>query len=295
MPTPLQTLSRPHRNKLLAYLDPADFAALEPHLQSVSLDFRQELYDYRQHVTHIYFPLSGVVAVMRTLRDGDSAQVASVGNEGVVGYGALIDAPIASGRGVVQLPGEALRIEVAVIGKYALERPRFRAVVMHYGHVLISQLMQSVVCQRFHSARERYAVWLLQTHDRAHRQDGQAKDIPAAEHIAGDGVPGRRGDQRGGRAQLRGGRQQNGARFVRNLALSLSGSSYSSIGIDQLRETPGEHSGIMLGTPLSVRSDEWATSTPALLRVMATGSTDDLNPLTADDEFLHALPAGPGG
>lgn len=77
------------------------------------------------------------------------------------------------------------------------------------------------------------------------------------------------------------------------LVLSLSGSSYSSIGIDQLRETPGEHSGIMLGTPLSVRSDEWATSTPALLRVMATGSTDDLNPLTADDQFLHSLPAGP--
>lgn len=76
------------------------------------------------------------------------------------------------------------------------------------------------------------------------------------------------------------------------LVLSLSGSSYSSIGIDQLRETPGEHSGIMLGTPLSVRSDEWATSTPALLRVMATGSTDDLNPLTADDQFLHSLPAG---
>jgi hypothetical protein len=77
------------------------------------------------------------------------------------------------------------------------------------------------------------------------------------------------------------------------LLLSLSGSSYSSIGIDQLRQTPGEHAGIMLGTPLSVRSDEWATSTPALLRVMATGSTDDLNPLTADDQFLHSLPAGP--
>ena len=49
------------------------------------------------------------------------------------------------------------------------------------------------------------------------------------------------------------------------------------------------YSGIMLGTPLSVRSDEWATSTPALLRVMATGSTDDLNPLTADDQIIHSL------
>ncbi|RYB95255.1 hypothetical protein EUA93_13465 [Nocardioides oleivorans] len=77
------------------------------------------------------------------------------------------------------------------------------------------------------------------------------------------------------------------------LALALSGASYSSIGIDQLRETPGEHSGLMLGTPLSERSDEWATSTPGLLRVMTTGSTDDLNPLTADEQFLNQLPGGP--
>ena len=168
MATPLQTLTRPHRNKLLAYLDAADLASLEPSLQRVSLEFRQELYDYRQHVTHIYFPLSGVVAVTRSLRDGQTAQVASVGNEGVVGYGALIDAPVASGRAMVQLPGEALRIETPAIQRFALEKPRFRAVAMHYGHVLISHLMQSVVCHRFHSARQRYALWLLQTLDRAH-------------------------------------------------------------------------------------------------------------------------------
>lgn len=169
MAPPLQTLTQPHRNKLLAYLNPAELAGLESSLQLVSLDFQQQLYDYRQNLTHIYFPLSGVVALMRSLSDGDMAQVASVGNEGVVGYGALIDAPVASGLAIVQLPGEALRAEVGAIQSYALEHPRFRTVTMHYGHVLISHLMQSVVCQRFHSARQRYASWLLATHDRAHR------------------------------------------------------------------------------------------------------------------------------
>ncbi len=75
--------------------------------------------------------------------------------------------------------------------------------------------------------------------------------------------------------------------------LSLTGANYSSIGIDALRETPGEHSGIMLGTPQTVRSDEWATTSPAVLRVLASGSTDDLNPLTADDEFLNSQASGP--
>jgi CRP-like cAMP-binding protein len=169
MATPLQTLTTPRRNKLLAFLDREDFDTLEPALQLVALDFQQQLYDYRQTVTHVYFPLSGVVAVMRTLSDGETAQVASVGNEGVVGYGALIDAPVASGCAIVQLPGEALRIETAAIQSYALNHPRFRAVTMNYGHILISHLMQSVVCHQFHSARQRYALWLLQTHDRAHR------------------------------------------------------------------------------------------------------------------------------
>lgn len=169
MAAPPQTLTSPRHNKLLAFLDDDDFAVLEPRLQHVPLEFQQQLYDYRQSVGHIYFPLSGVVAIMRTLSDGNTAQVASVGNEGAVGYGALIDAPVASGRAVVQLPGEALRIETAAIKNYALKHPRFRAVTMHYGHVLISHLMQSVVCHQFHSARQRYALWLLQTHDRAHR------------------------------------------------------------------------------------------------------------------------------
>ena len=168
MATAFQSSSPPHRNKLLAHLGPADLARLEPHLQLVTLVSQQRLYDYREHITHIYFPLSGVVALMRSLSDGETAQVASVGSEGVVGYGALINGPIAMGHAVVQLPGEALRVETPVIQNYALEHPRFRAVTMHYGHVLISHLMQSVVCQRFHSTQQRYALWLLQTQDRAH-------------------------------------------------------------------------------------------------------------------------------
>lgn len=168
MATPLQALTQPHRNRLLAFLDRDEFASLESSLQLVPLHVQQQLYDYRQSVTHVYFPVSGVVAITRMLSDGDTAQVASVGSEGVVGFGALIDAPIASGRAVVQLPGEAFRVEVAAIQSYALEHPRFRAVTMHYGHVLISQLMQAVVCHQFHSAPQRYALWLLQTHDRAH-------------------------------------------------------------------------------------------------------------------------------
>lgn len=100
-------------------------------------------------------------------------------------------------------------------------------------------------------------------------------------------------DLRAVRERLRDARWPVIAPLLVYLALTLSGASYSSIGIDQLREDPAEVSGFMLGTPISTRSDEWATATPGLLRVMTSGSTDDLNPLTADDQFLNQLPGGP--
>ena len=77
------------------------------------------------------------------------------------------------------------------------------------------------------------------------------------------------------------------------LLLTLTGTSYSSIGIDQLREQPGTEPGIMLGEAQAIRSDEWATTSPSVLKVIATSSTDDLNPLTADDQFLNSQAVGP--
>lgn len=77
------------------------------------------------------------------------------------------------------------------------------------------------------------------------------------------------------------------------LILTLSGASFSSIGIGELRENPESPDGVMLGDARAIRSDEWLTGTPFNLRVLATGETEDRNPLTAPEGFLSGQPAGP--
>ncbi|MGA9748850.1 MAG: hypothetical protein WBQ50_15430, partial [Nocardioides sp.] len=77
------------------------------------------------------------------------------------------------------------------------------------------------------------------------------------------------------------------------LVLTLAGASYSSIGIGELREDPESVEGVMLGSARPIRSDEWLTGTPVNLRALATGQTEDKNPLTASEALLSALPTGP--
>ena len=73
----------------------------------------------------------------------------------------------------------------------------------------------------------------------------------------------------------------------------LAGITQSSIGISSLREDPADPSGTMIGDARSIRSDEWLSVTPVILGVMATGSTEDLNPLAAEQQFMAILPSGP--
>ena len=84
--TPPQGLDADHRaNRLLAALEPEDFAGLEPHLESVELTRGQVLYDTGEAVSHTYFPHDTVVSLVNVLEDGSTVEVAVFGREGVLG------------------------------------------------------------------------------------------------------------------------------------------------------------------------------------------------------------------
>lgn len=155
------------RNLLLHALRSPDRAWLEERLQPVALHSGQELYDVRQPIRRVYFPLSCVIWLTRFLMNGKSAAVALVGNEGVVGLSGLLDGGDATVRAVVQVPGEALSMETHLIRQWALERSEFRETVLQYANAFTSELMQSAICNRHHGVRERYARALLQLQDRA--------------------------------------------------------------------------------------------------------------------------------
>ncbi len=106
-----QVLMANHRsNRLLAALEPEDFAAFEPHLELITLTYRQVLYDTGDPVTHAYFPHNAIVSLVNVMEDVATGDVGVFGCEGVPGLLSAMASRQAFGRYIVQQPGTASRI-----------------------------------------------------------------------------------------------------------------------------------------------------------------------------------------
>src|ERR1700677_1325406 len=102
--------SGPLGNRLLARLSSAEYQRLLPHLQLVPLALKQVLYEARSPIDYAYFPNQGVVSALTVMEDGRAIEVATVGDEGMVGLPLLVGAKTTANRVIVQVPGEALRM-----------------------------------------------------------------------------------------------------------------------------------------------------------------------------------------
>src|SRR5947207_7153442 len=105
----------PHGNQLLARLPPNDYKRLLPRLQPVPLELKNVLYEARAPIQHAYFPSRGVVSALTVMEDGRTIEVATVGDEGMVGLPLLVGVETATNRMIVQVPGEALRMRADVM------------------------------------------------------------------------------------------------------------------------------------------------------------------------------------
>jgi CRP-like cAMP-binding protein len=158
----------PHRNRLLARLPPDDHKRLLPHLKLVPLEFKQILYEARSPFDYAYFPSRGVVSALAVMEDGRAIEVATVGNEGMVGLPLLVGANTAANRVMVQVPGEALRMGEDVLRKEASRDSTMRRLLILYHSAFLVQVSQAVACNGLHSVHQRCCRWLLMTQDRAH-------------------------------------------------------------------------------------------------------------------------------
>ncbi len=140
-------------------------------MEPVQLEFMQVLYEPGQRMDHVYFPNSGVLSYLAVLEDGSSAEVATVGDEGMVGIRALlgVDAIATAAKVIVQVPGAALRLASTHLNAAASRRDSVLVRILHrYLHAFLSQATQSVACNTLHPLGKRLARWLLMTHDRVH-------------------------------------------------------------------------------------------------------------------------------
>lgn len=158
--------SAPQDNHLLASLSPADFALLGPHLHRTALPLGRILYESGHHVSRAYFPTSAIVSLYYVMRDGSSAEVASVGNEGMLGIFLALGGDRTTSRAAVQVAGDAFAITASALDKVCRRAPGLQRLLLRYTQALIAQMTQTAGCIRHHSIEQQVSRWLLLTLDR---------------------------------------------------------------------------------------------------------------------------------
>ena len=135
-------------------------------LELVTLEVREMLYEPNIPFEYAYFPVDGVLSMLAQLEDDVEIEVATVGNEGMIGLPLFLGSDATPGRAFSQVPGHAYRLPTAGF-KQLMQRPsRLTAVLHRYTQALMVQISQGNGCNRAHSNDQRCARWLLQTHDR---------------------------------------------------------------------------------------------------------------------------------
>lgn len=159
-------------NKLLASLPLEDYQRIASGLRSVPMKLRQVLQRQDAPIEDVYFPGGGAFSLVKTLQDGKVAEVATVGAEGAVGASVFFGQRIADCEALVQVTGPGAQVMSAEFFNREMERRgAFYNRVVRYNQALMSQIMQTTVCNGLHSAEQRCCRWLLMTHDRAGKDE----------------------------------------------------------------------------------------------------------------------------
>ena len=158
------------KNRLLAALAPAEYRRLLPKLETVFLSLKQCIYESRRTIDYVYFPLNGVASIVAFLNDGTGIEVATVGNEGMVGLPVFLGADKTPLVAFQQIPGESMRMKSEVFTKEVKRNGHLTAILHLYIQTFMVQIAQGNACNRAHSIAQRCARWLLMTHDRVGRR-----------------------------------------------------------------------------------------------------------------------------
>ncbi|MBW6493153.1 MAG: Crp/Fnr family transcriptional regulator [Burkholderiaceae bacterium] len=153
-------------NHLLAALPEPAYGRLLPHLECVPVALGQALYEPGEPMPYIYFPTTAIVSLLYVMEDGASAEIAIVGNEGVVGVALFMGGGSTSSRGVVQSGGYAYRLPGRVVKEEFNLASDLHFMLLRYTQALLTQMAQTAVCNRHHSLDQQFCRWLLLSLDR---------------------------------------------------------------------------------------------------------------------------------
>jgi len=156
----------PSQNHLLDALPAAEYERLLPHLERVPMRLGEVLYESGGELRHVYFPSTCIVSLLYVMENGASAEIAVVGNEGLVGVALFMGGGTMPNRAVVQSAGHAYRLRGAFIKQEFDRYGVLLRLLLRYTQALITQMAQTAVCNRHHSVDQQLCRWLLMSLDR---------------------------------------------------------------------------------------------------------------------------------
>ena len=156
----------PHQNHLLAALPPSDYERLASHLELIPMRLGDVLYEPGVRLRHVYFPTTSIVSLLYVMENGASAEIAIVGNEGILGISLFMGGETTPSRAVVQSAGHAFRLKAQRLkDEFGRFGPMLQ-LLLRYTQALITQMSQTAVCNRHHSVDQQLCRWLLLSLDR---------------------------------------------------------------------------------------------------------------------------------
>ncbi len=162
------------RNRLLARLPEDEYRRLFPEPEPISLNLKHILHQPRATIDSAYFPSEGVVSLLTVMEDGAGIELATIGNEGMVGLPIIMGIAESPSRAIVQVPSVGLRMSADELRAEMSRDTPLRRILLLYNGVFLFQVSQGVACNGLHSVQQRCCRWLLMTHDRV----GGADEFP---------------------------------------------------------------------------------------------------------------------
>ncbi|MEO8384634.1 MAG: Crp/Fnr family transcriptional regulator [Betaproteobacteria bacterium] len=156
----------PKQNHLLAALPVAEFDRLADHLELVAMPLGKVLYESGGQLQHVYFPTTAIVSLLYVLENGASAEIAIVGNEGILGISIFMGGETTPSRAVVQSAGYGYRLGAQYLRNEFNRAGPVLHLLLRYTQALITQMAQTAVCNRHHSVEQQLCRWLLLSLDR---------------------------------------------------------------------------------------------------------------------------------
>jgi CRP-like cAMP-binding protein len=156
----------PNQNHLLAALPAEEFGRLAPHLELVPMLLGESIYEPGSQLQHVYFPTTAIVSLLYVLESGASAEIAGVGNEGMLGIALFMGGDTTPSSAVVQTAGHAYRLQARLLKEEFRRAGLMQRLLLRYTQALLTQMCQTTACNRHHSIEQQLCRWLLLTLDR---------------------------------------------------------------------------------------------------------------------------------